>query len=113
MRDPVTAQTVHSEGPRPQPREAKTVSQWEQAMVTRVTFRMNLIQPSKGIERKLLVVRRSLRLVVLRTWPLDEEKRLMKQFREEMKQDRLPGRVVCLEAMKKYPPCFKVAGYQR
>ena len=58
------AQTVHSEGPRPQPREAKTVSHLEQAMVTRVTFRMNLIQPSKGI-KKLLVVRRSLSLVVL------------------------------------------------
>ena len=40
MRDPVTAQTVHSEGPRPQPRDAKTVSYLEQAMVTRVTFRM-------------------------------------------------------------------------
>ena len=65
MRDPVTAQTVHSEGPRPQPREAKTVSHLEQAMVTRVTFRMNLIQPSKGIERKPLVVSRSLSLVVL------------------------------------------------
>ena len=55
MRNPVTSQTVHSECPRPQAREAKTVSQ----------FRMNLIQPSKGIERKLLVVRRSLSLVVL------------------------------------------------
>ena len=65
MLDPVTAQTVHSEGPRPQPREAKTVSHLEQAMVTRVTFRMNLIQPSEGIKRKLLVVRRSLSLVVL------------------------------------------------
>ena len=49
----------------PQPREAKTVSHLEQAMVTRVTFRMNLIQQSKGIERKLLVVRKSLSLVVL------------------------------------------------
>ena len=38
-----------------------------------------------------------------RTWPLDQEKRLRKQFREEMKQGRLPGRAVCLEAMKKYP----------
>ena len=38
MRDPVTAQTVHSEGPRPQPREAKTVSHLEQAMVTRWFF---------------------------------------------------------------------------
>ena len=65
MRVPVMAQTVHSEGPRPQPREAKTVSHLEQMMVTRVTFRMNLIQPSKGIERNLLVVRRSLSLVVL------------------------------------------------
>ena len=64
MRDPVTAQTVHSEGPRPQPREAKTVSHLEQAMGARVTFLMNLIQPSKGIERKLLVVRRSLSLGV-------------------------------------------------
>ena len=49
----------------PQPREAKTVSHLEQAMVTRVTLRMNLIQQSKGIERKLLVVRKSLSLVVL------------------------------------------------
>ena len=65
MRDPVTAQTIHSEGPRLQPREAKTVSHLEQAMVTRVTFRMNLIQPSKGIERKPLVVSISLSLVVL------------------------------------------------
>ena len=77
MRDLVTAQTVHSEGPRPQPRDAKTVSHAEQSMMTRVTFRMNLIQPSKGLERKLLVklvkllvpkllvVRRSLSLVVL------------------------------------------------
>ena len=38
---------------RPQPREVKAVSQSEQSMMTRVTFRMNLIQPSKGIERKL------------------------------------------------------------
>ena len=65
MRDHVTSQTVHSESPRPQPREAKTVSHLEQSMMTRVTFRMNLIQPSKGIERKLLVVRRRLSLVVL------------------------------------------------
>ena len=55
MRNPVMSQTVHSECPRPQAREAKTVSQ----------FRMNLIQSSKGIERKLLAVRRSLSLVVL------------------------------------------------
>ena len=65
MRDPVTGQTVHSEGPRPQPGEAKANSHLEQAMVTRVTFRMNLIQPSKEIERKPLVVSRSLSLVVL------------------------------------------------
>ena len=56
MRHPVTSQTGRSECPRPQPREAKTVSHLEQSMMTRVT---------KGIERKLLVVRRSLSLVVL------------------------------------------------
>ena len=37
-----------------------------------------------------------------RTWPLDQEKRLRKQFRDEMKQGRLPGRAVCLDKMKKY-----------
>ena len=99
MRNPVTSQTVHSECPRPQPREAKTVSQ----------FRMNLIQPSKGIERNILVVRRSLSLVVLHDehghWI--KKKRLRKQFREEMMQGRLPGRAVCLEAMKKYPHASK------
>ena len=42
-----------------------------------------------------------------RTWPLDQEKRLRKQFREEMEQGRLPGRAVCLEAMKKYPHASK------
>ena len=42
-----------------------------------------------------------------RTWPLDQEKRLRKQFREEMMQGRLPGRAVCLEAMKKYPHASK------
>ena len=42
-----------------------------------------------------------------RTWPLDQEKRLRKQFREEMMQGRLPGRAVCLEAMKKYPHAAK------
>ena len=105
MRDPVTAQTIHSEGPRPQPREAKTVSQWEQAMVTRVTFRMNLIQPFKRNRKKTTSGKKKPKAggITRRTWPLDEEKRLMKQFREEMKQGRLPGRVVCLEAMKKYP----------
>ena len=41
------------------------------------------------------------------TWPLDQEKRLRKQFRDEMKQGRLPGRAVCLEAMKKYPHASK------
>ena len=42
-----------------------------------------------------------------RTWPMDQEKRLRKQFREEMMQGRLPGRAVCLEAMKKYPHASK------
>ena len=42
-----------------------------------------------------------------RTWPLDQEKRLRKQFREEMKQGRQPGRAVCLEATKKYPHASK------
>ena len=42
-----------------------------------------------------------------RTWPLDQEKRLRKQFREEMMQGRLPGRAVCLEARKKYPHASK------
>ena len=65
MRDPVTAQTVHSEGPMLHPREAKTVSHVEQAIVTRLKFWMNLIQPSKEIERKLRVVRRSFSRVVL------------------------------------------------
>ena len=37
------------------------------------------------------------------TWPLDHEKRLRKQFREEIKQGRLPGRAICLEAIKMYP----------
>ena len=79
MRNPVTSQTVHSECPRPQPREAKTVSHLEQSIMTRVTFRMNLIQPSKGIERKLLAVRRSLSLVVLH----DEHGRWIKKKAEE------------------------------
>ena len=109
MRDPVTSQTVHSECPRPQPREAKTVAHLEQSMMTRVTFRVKLKQPSKGIERKLLVVKRSLSLVVLHDehgrWI--KKKRLRKQFREEMMQGRLPGRAVCLEAMKKYPHASK------
>ena len=34
-----------------------------------------------------------------RTWPLDQEKRLKRQFREEIMQGRLPGRAVCLEAV--------------
>ena len=42
-----------------------------------------------------------------RTWPLDQEKRLRKRFREEMMQGRLPGRAVCLVAMKKYPHASK------
>ena len=42
-----------------------------------------------------------------RTWPLDQEKRLRKQFREEMMQGRLSGRAVCLGAMKKYPHASK------
>ena len=42
-----------------------------------------------------------------RSWPLDQEKRVRKQFREEMMQGRLPGRAVCLEAMKKYPHASK------
>ena len=42
-----------------------------------------------------------------RTWPLDHEKRLRKPFREEMMQGRLPGRAVCLEAMKKNPHASK------
>ena len=38
-----------------------------------------------------------------RTWPLDQEKRLRKPFREKMMQGQLSGRAVCLETMKKYP----------
>ena len=42
-----------------------------------------------------------------RTWPLDQEKRLRNQFREEMMQGRLPGHAVCLEVMKNYPHASK------
>ena len=55
MRDPVTAQTVHSEGSSPQPWKVKDVSHTEQSMMTRVTFRINLTKPSKGIEKRILV----------------------------------------------------------
>ena len=86
----MTAQTGHSEGPRPQPREVKAVSHSEQSMMTRGTFRMDLTQPSKGIERKLLVKLVQLQVRIL----LDQDKRLRKQFQEEMKQGRLPGTAV-------------------
>ena len=77
--------------------------------MTRVTFRMNLIQPSKGIERKLVkgilvrkltVVRRSLAVQHV-------QHGLMVQHDEEMMQGRLPGQAVCLEVMKKYPHALK------
>ena len=89
---------------RPQPREAKTVSHLEQGDGDTVTFRMNLIQQSKGIERKLLVVRKSLSLVVLH----DEHGAGSRKKAEETIPRRdeartTAGRAVCLEAMKKYP----------
>ena len=102
MRNPVTSQTVHSECPRPQPREAKTVSQ----------FRMNLIQPSKAIERKLLVVRRS--VVVLH----DEHGHWIKKKAEETIPRRDDAMAIAWPCSlfggnEKVPPCFEVAGYQR
>ena len=109
MRNPVTSQTVHSECPRPQPREAKTVSHLEQSIMTRGTFRMNLIQPSKRNRKKTTSGKKKPKPggTTRRTWPLDQGKRLRKQFREELMQGRLRGRAVCLEAMKKYPHASK------
>ena len=83
-RDPVMAQIFHTEGPtsRPQPREVKAVSHSEQSMMTRVTFRINLIQPSNGVERKLqkntskktTSGKKKPGGLRQRTWPLDHEK---------------------------------------
>ena len=94
---------------RPQPREVKAVSHWEQSMMTRVTFRMNLIQPSKGIEKKLLkgILVRKL-IVVRRSLVVQHVKHgLVVQHGEEMMQGRLLGQAVCLKVMKKYPHALK------
>ena len=82
MRDPVTAQTVHSKCPRPQPREAKTVSHLEQAMVTRVTFDTTV----KTNQKKTTSGKKKPKPggTTRRTWLLNQEKRPRKQFREEM-----------------------------
>ena len=112
MRDPVTAQTVHSEGLRPQPREAKTVSHLEQSMMTRVTFRMHLIQLSKRIERKLQVARRSRGGTTRQTWPLDQKKAEETiPRRDEARATDWPNSL--FGGNEKVPPCFKVAGYQK
>ena len=45
-----------------------------------------------------------------RTWSLDQGKKVeetIPRIREEMMQGRLPGRAVCLEAMKKHPHLSK------
>ena len=61
MRDPVTAQKVHSEVPRPQPREAKTVAVGTGDGDTGdISDEFDTV-----VKRKLLVVRKSIRLVVL------------------------------------------------
>ena len=40
--------------------------------------------------------------ITRRTWPLDQEEKLTRHFREEMMQERLPGRAFGLEVMKKW-----------
>ena len=78
-------------------------------MMTRVTFRMNLIQPSKGIERKLVkgILVRKL-TVVRRSLAVQHVKHgLVVQHVKEMMQGQLPGQAVCLELKKKYPHALK------
>ena len=79
IRDPVTAQAIHYGSPRPHPRENKAVSHSEQLMMrkirrlTRVTFQMNLIQPSLSNQRKLLLKLPVRNLQVVRRKKVEEK----------------------------------------
>ena len=111
----MTAQTVHSECPRPQPREAKLVSHLEQSMMTRVTCLMILIQPSKGIEKRLLLARRSLSLAVLHD---KHGRRWIKKKAEETIPREDDARATAWPSSlfggnEKVLLCFRVAVYQR
>ena len=111
----MTAQTVHSECPRPQPREAKTVSHLEQSMMTRATCLMILTQPSKGVEKRILLVRRSLSPVVLHD---EHGRRWIKKKAEETIPREDDARATAWPSslfggIEKVHPCFKKAVYQR
>ena len=104
MRDPVTSQTVHSECPRPQPREAQSSLSLGTVNDDTGDISDEFDTTVKKNPKKTTSIKKKPKPggTTRRTGPLDQEKRLRKHFREEMMQGRLTNRAVGFVAVSKW-----------